>query len=357
MNKIEINKYLKENNSDEKSDQSQDLKKEYVPLYIAFFILIMVSFFAAIYFSIKHFKTIKKRASVYQETKEIQKRMQLQEKSADNLRTFLNDEELLWFSGITSTSKAKGYLIKYFITLFVLIASNTCAFVINLDLFHILGFVLSVIFFTLGCCLAEEMSGMLKIVYGITPTRIIIYGILRNENEYKCNYIIGMTDFEKYETHSDQSQSLLLAIDPTEDEEKMEKYRNGEKKLPLFTSKIGIFGIFEMEIVKEFIQNRKKELDLQRVQQKQERQYELQELFIIEHDLENIEPVQVGIPKNFDMDSQNDLIQNTGPQLGAQNNFENSLNQENFEWDNTDIGKSNNHNYVGIKDKYLDKIF
>ncbi|KAJ6237023.1 hypothetical protein M0813_03430 [Anaeramoeba flamelloides] len=297
MNKIEINKYLKENNSDEKSDQSQDLKKEYVPFYIAFFILIMVSFFAAIYFSIKHFKTIKKRVAVYQETKEIQKRMQLQEKSANNLRTFLNDEELLWFSGITSTSKAKGYLIKYFITLFVLIASNICAFVIS------------------------------------------------------------MTDFEKYETHSDQSQSLLLAIDPTEDEEKMEKYRNGEKKLPLFTLKIGIFGIFEMEIVKEFIQNRKKELELQRVQQKQERQYELQELFVIEHDLENIEPVQVGIPNNLDMNSQNDLIQNTGPQLGAQNNFENSLNQDNFEWDNTDIGKSNNHNYVGIKDKYLDKIF
>ncbi|KAJ3427802.1 hypothetical protein M0812_25432 [Anaeramoeba flamelloides] len=219
-----------------------------------------------------------------------------------------------------------------------------------------------------GCW--NGVSARTRIVYGLTPTRILLLGF-RYTHDVR-DFPIKVNKYTDYSTRWDNAKSLIIKTDHWTT---TSKDKNGRTHTHHHSMKIGLCRIFEMDQVNNIIEQRQEQLQGQGIegqeQQQQDTKMPLNRSDLTKEDIDLIEPViLLKPPQNPNQMNMNQLNQNQINQMN-QNQTNNGMNNDfsmqgptdltlkydlnnNNEQMGVEMNNDMNLNYVGTMDNDLE---
>ncbi|KAJ3446133.1 hypothetical protein M0812_08670 [Anaeramoeba flamelloides] len=197
-------------------------------------------------FVLRAYLRIKRRKKAYETIKDPKERMKLQPSNSRMARR--RYDNYIWFSGITSISAVRGFFMVWFFGqlttgILILIAymkPKTWGLLLTFT-----SFFLCFVTAFLGWALPATRN---RIVYGLTPTCIVISGF-RKSDQIR-DYPIQVQKYSVIKTHWDKAQSLYIT---TERWTTQGRDKDGNYKTHYHSMDIGVNWIFEMDELNNLI--------------------------------------------------------------------------------------------------------
>ncbi|KAJ6232546.1 hypothetical protein M0813_04762 [Anaeramoeba flamelloides] len=207
------------------------------------------------FFMMKAVIKIKWRKMLYKTIKDPKERMKLQRSRSILLENRIKDEELIWFSGITSISAIRKYL--FFWVLGMLLPALFISLFYSFDsvVFFVFIILSTLVNFYIASRALYATATRTRIVYGLTPTRILLAGF-RFSNDIRC-YFIRENKNTRSKTHWGNSESLIFTTDRWTTSSTTD---SGKTITSKYSMDIGINWIFEMDQVHNLIEERQRQL-------------------------------------------------------------------------------------------------
>ncbi|KAJ3427801.1 clathrin interactor epsin [Anaeramoeba flamelloides] len=258
------------NYNTDSTDNTDDFLKVKGGTATAFYVILIIDsiwFLLSGFFFLRHVLKVKLRKLSYKKILDPRGRMALQSERSGYLERQLKGEEFVWFSGVTSISGIRKFLVFWVLGMGIAATAISIAFIKYetwcLSIL-IMGTMLCI--FTGAACW-NGVYARTRIVYGLTPTRILLLGF-RFKNDFR-DFPIQVNKYTDYSTHWDNAKSLIITTDHwiTTSRDK-----NGRTHTHHHSMKIGICWIFEMDQVNNIIEQRQEQLQGQGIEGQEQQQ-------------------------------------------------------------------------------------
>ncbi|KAJ6244337.1 hypothetical protein M0813_02301 [Anaeramoeba flamelloides] len=258
------------NYNTDSTDNTDDFLKVKGGTATAFYVILIIDsiwFLLSGFFFLRNVLKVKLRKLAYKKILDPRGRMALQSERSGYLERQLKGEEFVWFSGVTSISGIRKFLVFWVLGMGIAATAISIAFIKYetwcLSIL-IMGTMLCI--FTGAACWLG-VSARTRIVYGLTPTRILLLGF-RFKNDFR-DFPIQVNKYIDYNTHWDNAKSLIITTDHWIT---TSKDKHGRTHTHHHSMKIGICWIFEMDQVNNIIEQRQEQLQGQGIEGQEQQQ-------------------------------------------------------------------------------------